>query len=184
MCGEWCNDLVASSPMARYSADATSSPSPSLARSDSAVAQGHWRAATIAPPPVRARVPHPGIAPLRRRLDGDQLVGRLGSFARLRGGGSRGRNSVGQATACRQRPTGRQRQAGVHEQVVGRYTRRGFGCRFIGFSRLAELGVSFGQREATRRGQTRWHAVSLGPGKRFMQEFHRVVRGAAEGWSA
>jgi hypothetical protein len=44
--------------------------------------------------------------------------------------------------------------------------------------------VSFGQREATRRGQTRWHAVSLGPGKRFMQEFHRVVRGAAEGWSA
>jgi hypothetical protein len=44
--------------------------------------------------------------------------------------------------------------------------------------------VSFGQREATRRGQTRWHAVSLGPGKRFMQEFHRVVRGAAEGWNA
>jgi hypothetical protein len=90
---------------------------------------------------------------------------------------------VRQPLAANAQP-GRQRQAGVHEQVVGRYTRRGFGCRFIGFSRLAELGVSFGQREATRRGQTRWHAVSLGPGKRFMQEFHRVVRGAAEGWSA
>ena len=70
--------------------------------------------------PVR----HGGVAPLRCHLQADQLMGRLTTVAGLRGGVADGRHRVGQISACRQCPSGRDREGGVHVHVGVRHVRR------------------------------------------------------------
>ena len=101
-------------------------------------------------------------------------MGRLTTVACLRGGVANGRHCVGQVSACRQCPSGRDREGGVHVHVGIRHVRaRLFECR-VRLGRLAEFGVRLGQREAGRGPQTRCDAVMLDAGERFVQEFDRA----------
>ena len=116
---------------------------------------------------------HRSVAPLRRHLQADQLMRRLTAVARLGSGLANRRHRVGQVSARRQRPSGRDSEGGVHVHVVGGHALPGFGERFVRLGRLPEFGVRLGQREAGGGPQTRCDAVVFDSRECFVQKFDR-----------